>query len=156
MHNSVTYPTSNVSVTAWYLCSSVFTNILAWVCSIALWGACLCYIMIYKLIKVYTNDHLQLVCSWISSSCTLKCKHITIPSKVESAKTNTPSQTNSYKCLPIAITIKSNLVSTTLVYMTPSILRHILAWPNFLVQNSLFHMTTTLNNKTFRNSILPY
>ena len=40
--------------------------------------------------------------------------------------------------------------------MTPSILRHIFARPNFLVQNSLFHMTTALNNVTFRISVLSY
>ena len=54
------------------------------------------------------------------------------------------------------ITLQSNLVSTTLVYMTPSILRHIFVRPNFLVQNSLFYMTTTLDNMTFRACILSY
>jgi hypothetical protein len=43
------------------------------------------------------------------------------------------------------IVLQSNLVSTTLVYMTPSILRHIFARPNYLVQNSLFNTTMTLD-----------
>ena len=49
--------------------------------------------------------------------------------------------------------IHSNLVNMTLVYMTPSILRHIFARTNFLVQNSLFYMTTTLDNATFRTYV---
>ena len=40
-------------VTSW--CSSVLTDILAWVCSLVLWGVCLCYTMVYKLTKV-NND----------------------------------------------------------------------------------------------------
>ena len=32
------------------------TNTLAWVCSIELWGVCLCYTVVYKLTKLYTND----------------------------------------------------------------------------------------------------
>jgi hypothetical protein len=38
------------------------------------------------------------------------------------------------------------------VYDT-SILRHVFARPNFLVQNSLFYTTTTLDNTTFRISV---
>ena len=37
--------------------------------------------------------------------------------------------------------IQSNLVSTTLVKTTPSVLRHIFARPNFLVQNSFENFT---------------
>jgi hypothetical protein len=65
-------------------------------------------------------------------------------------------------CLPFrtigqqACLIQSNLASTTLVYTTPSILRHIFARPNFLVQNSLFYTTMTLDNTTFRACILSY
>jgi hypothetical protein len=52
--------------------------------------------------------------------------------------------------------IQSNLISTTIVYTTPSILQHIFARLNFLVQNSLFYTTTTLDNTTFRACILSY
>jgi hypothetical protein len=37
-------------------CSGVSTNILAWACSIVLWGACLYYTMVFELTKVYMND----------------------------------------------------------------------------------------------------
>ena len=47
--------------------------------------------------------------------------------------------------------VQSNLVTTTLIYTTPSILRHIFARPNFLVQNFLFYTAMTLDNVTFRN-----
>ena len=50
------------------------TNRLAWVCSILLRSVCLCYTMVYMLIKVYTQRHLTLVSSKTSSSCILKCK----------------------------------------------------------------------------------
>ena len=46
--------------------------------------------------------------------------------------------------------------NTTLVYTTPSILRHIFARPNFLVQNPLSYTTTTLDNATFRISVLSF
>ena len=46
--------------------------------------------------------------------------------------------------------LQSNLNSTTLVYTTPSILRHIFVRPNFLVQNSLSYTNMTLDNTTFR------
>jgi hypothetical protein len=49
--------------------------------------------------------------------------------------------------------VQSNLVNTTLFYTTPSILQHVFARPNFLVQNSLFYTTTTLDNVTFRISV---
>ena len=49
--------------------------------------------------------------------------------------------------------VQSNLVNTTLVYMAPLILRHCFARPNFLVQNSLFYVATTLDNVTFRISV---
>ena len=49
-----------------------------------------------------------------------------------------------------------DLVNMTLVYTTPSILRHIFARPNFEVHNSLFYTTTTLDNATFRISVLSY
>jgi hypothetical protein len=49
--------------------------------------------------------------------------------------------------------LQSNLITTTLIYTTPLILRHIFARPNFLVQNSLFYMTTILYNTTFRACI---
>ena len=52
--------------------------------------------------------------------------------------------------------IQSNLVNTTLIHTTPSILRHIFARPNFLVQISFFYMTTALDNATFRMSVLSY
>ena len=46
-----------VSVISWFLTRSTgLTNILVWVCTMILWGMCLCYIMIYKLTKVYIND----------------------------------------------------------------------------------------------------
>ena len=45
--------------------------------------------------------------------------------------------------------IQSNLVSTT-----PSILRHIFAKPNFVIQNSLYYTTMTLDNATIRISVL--
>jgi hypothetical protein len=47
--------------------------------------------------------------------------------------------------------LQSNLVNTTLVYTTPSILWHIFVQPIFLVQNSIFYTTSTLHNATFRN-----
>jgi hypothetical protein len=47
--------------------------------------------------------------------------------------------------------VQPNLVNRTLVYSTPSILRHIFARPKFLGQNYLFYTATTLNNTTFRN-----
>ena len=40
----------------------------------------------------------------------------------------------------------------TLIYTTPTILRHIFARPNFLIQNTLFHTTMTLDNATIRTS----
>ena len=49
------------------------------------------------------------------------------------------------------ISLQSNLISTT-----PSIKRHMLLETKLLVQNSLFHTTTPLDNTTFRNSILSY
>ena len=54
------------------------------------------------------------------------------------------------------IIIQSNLVNTTLIYTTPSILQHIFARQDFLVQNSLFYTTTTLDNVTLRISVLSY
>ena len=45
--------------------------------------------------------------------------------------------------------VQPNLVNTTRVCMTRSILRHIFARPNILVQNPLFYMTMTLDNMTF-------
>ena len=39
--------------------------------------------------------------------------------------------------------LKSNIISTTLIYTTPSILRHIFALPNFLVRNYLFCLSAT-------------
>ena len=50
---------------------------------------------------------------------------------------------------------KFSPVQSNLVYTTPSILRHIFARPNFLVQNS-FYTTTTLDNASFTISILSY
>jgi hypothetical protein len=63
---------------------NAFTNILAWVCSIMLWGAwlimlrgvCLCYTMVYKLTKVSHKWSLTLVCSRISSFCIVERKHV--------------------------------------------------------------------------------
>ena len=46
---------------------------------------------------------------------------------------------------------KYNLVNMTLVYTTPSILRHIFARPNFSVQNSFFYTTTTLDDETLKS-----
>jgi hypothetical protein len=43
------------------------------------------------------------------------------------------------------VLVQSNLVGMTLVYMIPSILRHMFARPSFLVQNSFFY-TTTIGN----------
>ena len=45
-----------ISVTSWHLAFKCATNILAWVCSIVLWGICLFYIIAYKLSKVCTNN----------------------------------------------------------------------------------------------------
>ena len=52
--------------------------------------------------------------------------------------------------------IQSNLINSTLVYTTPLILRNIFARPNFFIQNSLFLTTTTLDNATFKISVLSY
>ena len=52
--------------------------ILAWVCSIVLWDGCLCYTMVFKLTKVYTNDILPLVCFKLSFFCIPKCKQMTL------------------------------------------------------------------------------
>ena len=38
---------------------SALTNILAWVCSVMLWGVCPCYAMVYNFIQMYTNDTWQ-------------------------------------------------------------------------------------------------
>ena len=56
----------------------------------------------------------------------------------------------------IHVYIQSNLVNKTLVYTTPSILRHIFARPSFLVQSSLCYTTTTHDNATFRIYVLSY
>ena len=56
----------------------------------------------------------------------------------------------------VIVQLQSNLVNTTLVYMTPSILRHVFARPNFLVRNSLFYTTTTLDNAAVRISVLSH
>ena len=40
--------------------SSVLFNILAWSCSIELWGVCISHTLVYTLTKVYTND----TCHW--------------------------------------------------------------------------------------------
>jgi hypothetical protein len=45
------------------------------ICSIVLRGACLCYMMVCKFIKVYWKWHLPL---HIPSSGTLECKHMTL------------------------------------------------------------------------------
>ena len=58
--------------------SNAFTNILAWVCSIMLWGICLCYTMVYKLTKVSHKWSLTLVCSRISSSCIVERKQMSL------------------------------------------------------------------------------
>jgi hypothetical protein len=50
--------------------------------------------------------------------------------------------------------IQPNLINTTLVYATPSILQHIFVWTNFLVQNCHFYTTTTFDNVTFLESLL--
>ena len=50
----------------------------------------------------------------------------------------------------------SNFLNMTLIYTTPSMLRHIFARPNFLVQNPLFYTTATLDNVTFRISVSSY
>ena len=39
--------------------SSALANFLAWLYSILLWGVCPCYIMVYKVTKVYINDTWQ-------------------------------------------------------------------------------------------------
>ena len=55
------------------------TNILAWVCLIAIWGVCLCCALIYKLTKLYRNDtSWRFVCLRAYASCMLKCKHMTL------------------------------------------------------------------------------
>ena len=56
-------------------CSRSLTNTLAWVCSIMLWGACLCYNNNLQVDQSVHQRHMSLVCSRISSSCILKCKH---------------------------------------------------------------------------------
>ena len=53
-------------------------NTLAQVCSIVLWGVCVCYTVVYKLTKVYINSPLPFVCSRTSSSRILKCKCMTL------------------------------------------------------------------------------
>ena len=58
--------------------SNALTRILAWVCSIVLRGVGLSYTMVYKLTKSVHTWHLALVCSRISSSCIIKCKHMTL------------------------------------------------------------------------------
>ena len=57
-----------------------------------------------------------------------------------------------FKC---RLQIQSNLVNTTLVYTTLLVLR-LFARPNFLVQNSLFYTTPTLDNATFKIPVLSY
>ena len=59
-------------------CSSVLTNILAWVCLIVLQGVCLCYTMVYKFAKSVHKCHMALACSRISSTSILKCKQMTL------------------------------------------------------------------------------
>ena len=54
----------------------------------------------------------------------------------------------------VSMSIHYNLVTTTVIYMTPFILQHIFVRPNFLVQSSLSYMT--LDNAAFTTSILSY
>ena len=54
------------------------------------------------------------------------------------------------------ILLQSNFLNTTLVYKAPAILRHVFACLNFLVQDSLFYTSTTLDNTTFRISVLSF
>ena len=84
-------------------------------------------------------QNLQFMLATMLLKCVKTCK-------VAGAKTNT------YKHLLIAnILLQSNFVNTTLVHMTPSILWYIFARPNFLIENSMFYMTMTLDNATFRS-----
>ena len=45
--------------------TALITNTLTWVCSIMLWGVCLCYTLVYRLTKMNT----KWICSRKSSSC---------------------------------------------------------------------------------------
>ena len=56
--------------------------------------------------------------------------------------------------LNIVNDVQFNLINTTIVYTTSSMIRHIFLRPIFVVPNSLFYTATTLNNATSRISVL--
>ena len=84
-----------------------------------------------------------------------------LPPPLPTTNTNTTLHLIVGSKLEIFITLLKNrwlvwLVHSNPVNMTSSILQHIFARPNFLVQYSLFYTTTTLDNATFRIFALSY